>query len=55
MAPQDFSNPEPGKSRLLATNLIWFPSEEVLLPPYEWGLANKMLDLTRAIDSVRKA
>ena len=29
--------------------------EATLLPRYEWGFSNKMLDLTRHIDSVRKA
>ena len=30
-------------------------TEATLLSRYEWGFSNKMLDLTRHIDSVRKA
>ncbi|MBR1457381.1 MAG: hypothetical protein IJ594_09540 [Oscillospiraceae bacterium] len=29
--------------------------EATLLPRHEWGFSNKMIDLTRHIDSVRKA
>ena len=32
-----------------------FPAEKAPLSPHEWGFSNKMLDLTRHIDKVRKA
>ena len=42
-------------SRKIGRLLLEKVAEEALLPPNEWGFSNKMLDLTRHIDKVRKA